>query len=313
MQESGPAHPSARAKQWISPLVAGALVFAVTGTAAADQGRWSPASNWARGDIARYAVHMVLLRGDNNPYHSRILWFQGEDTLGTRPTFEGGEWLWRPAPDTCACFAYPTPQLDSLGVDSSLFNPFCAGHAQLAGKLLVAGGDDAVVGDYGEIQDRLYAEGSGTGRGTWTPYLPNMTFRRFYPTVTALKDGRGFVTSGWNHRQHRIWGGFNPGSPPTDSTLYRFRPIPTGGFDASMVPVPDLGTGTRPTPRSGHTAIQMEYVQPFGADVYFGGQDAQAPQNDTWLLRNSNTEPRRVLRRARYVSAASSAGAVWRS
>ena len=279
------------------PAIALALALVgLPGGARADRGRWTPPANWAQGDQARYAVHMMLLRGDNNPYHSRILWFEGENTFPpAAPIFEGGEWLWKPVGDTCTCATYPIVEFDSLGVDSCITNPFCSGHSVLGdGRLFVAGGDDSVVADYGVISARLFSGGTGTARGSWSD-PGNMRYRRYYPTVTTLRDGRALVTSGGNYRQHRIWGGVNAANALTD-TLRRFSPIPTGSWDQPVVP-----GGAQIPRRSGHTAVQMEYAQPFGGDVYFGGRDANnQPLQDIWVLSRQNDYLYPLLADAQY-------------
>lgn len=82
-------------------LIAIAITLStLAGPGRADTGQWTPDSvNWSEGNVERYAVHMMLLRGDNKPYHSRILWFQGEDL--SLNTLYGGEWGWTPGNDGC--------------------------------------------------------------------------------------------------------------------------------------------------------------------------------------------------------------------
>ncbi len=62
-----------------------------------------------------YAVHMALLPGDNNPYHSRILWFYGQPftELG------GGEWGWLVGNDGYGTF--PTASFEVPPGDTQLF------------------------------------------------------------------------------------------------------------------------------------------------------------------------------------------------
>src|SRR6185503_20120127 len=70
------------------------------------------------------------------------------------------------------------------------YNLFCAGQAQLPdGRILVAGGHDPA--GLGAANANIFDPVSQS----WSA-LPNMAFRRWYPTVTALPDGRMLVTSG---------------------------------------------------------------------------------------------------------------------
>ena len=269
------------APRWLSrvQLIAIALSLSpLAGPGWAEVGHWTPKSYWSEGEQARYAVHMMLLRGDAT-YHSRILWFQGENVAGD--TLYGGEWGWTPGGDDYSQF--PTSHFVRLGLNHSGMNPFCAGHAMLGGagddRVLVAGGYDPNVQEYGEIRARIFTDGTGDARGTWTP-VPDMHYRRFYPTLTTLRDGRVMATAGSQHRQHRIFGGLASGD-----TLRRFAPTSFGRWDPPVIP--DPYGGQRPTPRVGHTAVEMEYVQPFGAHVYFGGKDVDGPKKDTWFQRFS--------------------------
>lgn len=70
-------------------------------------------------------------------------------------------------------------------------NIFCSGHEQMAdGRIFVAGGHNggAHIGlPTGNVFD--------PSNDTWT-ILPNMTYPRWYPTVTTLPDGRELVLSG---------------------------------------------------------------------------------------------------------------------
>ena len=71
-------------------------------------------------------------------------------------------------------------------------NLFCTGHAALPdGRILVAGGHDEPNGILGDDDANIFDPITKT----WTA-LPPMAGRRWYPTVTALPDGRMLVTSG---------------------------------------------------------------------------------------------------------------------
>ena len=69
-------------------------------------GKWSPNSNWHPDGSNKYAIHLVLLRGEDSPYHSRILWWNS-DVGGV---FYGGEWGWKTGSDGCDSF----PQASSF-------------------------------------------------------------------------------------------------------------------------------------------------------------------------------------------------------
>ena len=71
----------------IAPLPASAT-YSITG-------RWTPPADWhlegTQVDKLKYAVHMVLIRGDGDPYHSRVLWWRAEK----QDEFRGGQWGWK--------------------------------------------------------------------------------------------------------------------------------------------------------------------------------------------------------------------------
>jgi concanavalin A-like lectin/glucanase superfamily protein/galactose oxidase-like protein/Big-like domain-containing protein len=122
---------------------------------------------WGAGfDVGTVAVNMVMLRT------GKVLMFSGSYT------FSAPERVWDPA--TGAITLVPNP----------FYNLFCAGQAQLPdGNILVAGGHDPA--GLGAANANIFNPVSQT----WSS-LPNMSFRRWYPTVTGLPDGRMLVTSG---------------------------------------------------------------------------------------------------------------------
>ena len=77
-------------------------------------------------------------------------------------------------------------------------NLFCSGHALLSdGRIMVVGG-------YGESSNTIgiaNAEIFDPIKLTWTS-IPNMQYRRWYPTATTLSDGRIIVTAGWQTTAH---------------------------------------------------------------------------------------------------------------
>ena len=75
-------------------------------------------------------------------------------------------------------------------VPNPYYNLFCSGHSQLAdGRILVVGGYDRrhLGAANANIFDPVTL--------TWSA-LPNMAYRRWYPTSTTLPDGRALITSG---------------------------------------------------------------------------------------------------------------------
>jgi N-acetylneuraminic acid mutarotase len=75
---------------------------------------------------------------------------------------------------------------------------FCSGHAALAdGRVLVVGG----YGGSGNSIGIATAEIFDFSKNTWTS-VPNMSYKRWYPTATTLSDGRVLVTAGWQTSEH---------------------------------------------------------------------------------------------------------------
>jgi hypothetical protein len=74
---------------------------------------------------------------------------------------------------------------------------FCSGFASLAdGRILVVGG----YGGSGTM-GLTNAEIFDPFNNSWTT-VPNMSYRRWYPTATTLSDGRILVTAGWQTTNH---------------------------------------------------------------------------------------------------------------
>lgn len=75
---------------------------------------------------------------------------------------------------------------------------FCSGHASLSdGRVLVVGGYGSGSGNFGIANAEIF----DPAHNTWTA-VPNMKFRRWYPTATTLSDGRILVTAGWETAEH---------------------------------------------------------------------------------------------------------------
>jgi len=95
--------------------------------------------------------------------------------------------------------------------------------------------------------------------------------------------------SGLQAPYHRFLGGLRDGSEPapgTGDSLYLFAPVKDGRWDPAVLPDVESVTDGRPTPRKGHTVLDMNSAAHFGKQVYFGGREASnTPKNDTWFLR----------------------------
>jgi hypothetical protein len=126
-------------------------------------GSWSSVVN-----IPAVAVNLVLLKNNN------VLFYQD----GTSPT------VWDYVNGTFT------------GVPTTA-NLFCSGHALLAdGRVLVVGGWGG-----GDSDGIANAEIFDPSNNSWTA-VPNMSYRRWYPTATTLSDGRIMVTAGWQTSPH---------------------------------------------------------------------------------------------------------------
>ena len=100
------------------------ILFVLASPAQAVQlGQWSPVASWETNAVP---LHLALVRGDGDPFHSRIVWWGN---------YGGGVFGWRA--DGAGCNAFPdttgaTPTLHPLhpaGVNEDLF---CGGQTQLA-------------------------------------------------------------------------------------------------------------------------------------------------------------------------------------
>ena len=245
-------------------------------------GQWSPNSAASQNG---YAVHMMLLRGDSQPYHSRILWWYGSDNSG----FSGTEWGWSQTSSGCGAFDSFSP----IPVPPAGINVFCAGHVPLPdGRVLVAGGADEVTMTYGDNKARVLRDTTGTVSKQWYDPGP-MAQWRWYPTETMLGGGSGriLVTAGERAPHHRVLFGRRNGSRPTGGvgdSLYRFFPVAGGQWDHGVIPAPDPNMNTKPVWREFHTAVQMEGDGNIKGHVIFGGLDASGtPLNDLWYLQRT--------------------------
>ena len=245
-------------------------------------GKWSAIKDWSGGNPSKYAVHMMLLRGDGAPHHSRLMWFQGQP-LGV---FNGGEWGWRSIDS--GFVHWPDSNFVALPVALPGMNIFCSGHATMGdGRALLAAGTDTLVGIYGDIESRIFTPGAGTAGGTWstTGLLADW---RWYPSVTAMSTGDAFVAGGSRYRHQRTLFGRRNGSQPSSPTgdsLYRFAPVNGGAWDPAVRPQGWVNDADRPEPRFAQSLVEMGGVQGFGFQVLFGGRKADNQAlNDVWML-----------------------------
>ena len=92
-------------------------------------------------------------------------------------------------------------------------NLFCSGASLLAdGRVFVAGGFGSSGSDIGIANAEIFDPSTNT----WTA-VPKMTYKRWYPTVTTLADGRVLVTAGWQTSAHTNAGVSEIYDPATNS------------------------------------------------------------------------------------------------
>ncbi len=254
-----------------------ALAFASARGATAHPGQWSPTN-----PRSHIQIHMVLMREGESPFNSRILTWDGRLN-------DGEEIRWQPGAEGCGTDAWNSFMF-GLGAWSPGANIFCDGHCHLAGGggLLSSGGDD-VVNEQGIRDARTFQTGSGTQPGAWTARA-KMHRERFYPTMTALRDGRAIAVGGSRSEQLWVLGGRRNGSPPVGGTgdeLHRLGRATDGIWDPATTPLADA-QNERPHPREGHTAVRL--TQDVSAQVVFGGKDGNGntTDNTVWLLTRSN-------------------------
>ena len=115
------------------------------------------------------AVNLILLR------NNQVLFYQD----GTTPT------VWN----------YVQNTFKSIPESADLF---CSGHALLSdGRVLVVGGYGGSTNVYGIKNAEIFDPVDQT----WTA-VPDMQYRRWYPTATTLSDGRILVNAGWQTNAH---------------------------------------------------------------------------------------------------------------
>ncbi len=127
-------------------------------------GSWSSVVN-----LPAVAVNLLLLK------NNKVLFYQD----GSTPT------VWD----------YINGTFTSVPTSADLF---CSGHALFAdGRVLIVGG----YGGSGDTIGIANAEIFDPANNSWTA-VPNMSYRRWYPTATTLSDGQILVTAGWQTAEH---------------------------------------------------------------------------------------------------------------
>lgn len=226
------------------------------------KGRWSRLADSEWGGALGKGTHLALLRG--NADSSWVLHWDGHD--GNDPR------LWLAKPDVDASFSAAVTLTDSNRI-------FCSGHSALPdGRLLVAGGETVnhTGVHFAYLFDPRNWWNSSNG---WTRQTDMLVDRRYATSIT-LPDGKPLVMGG-----QRCY------------TMIAF-----GGLDAAGLRRDDIGslhldvepnwsgdpTVTRPTPRSGHSAV---FDGGSGRMWVFGGDDGVGPRNDLWGLIRTSIDP----------------------
>ena len=260
-------------------------MMTTTSPAWSHPGAWSPpSSSW--GGIA---VHMALLRGDDgSPYHSRVVWWQGE---GVSATFVGGQWGWKQGVGNANCSDYPGSALIAIALPTPgpppLDNLFCAGHSQLAdGRLMTVGGTEYGTENGLKVANILNT-GAGSDAGSWAASVDSMAAYRYYPAATTLFDGRVAAFSGNKYPHIECFGGRKDAAPtPAVDAILRFALAFKGIWDPSIEK--PTGSPTWPPYLTGLSAVMS---RGFGKVQYFGGRDSDGDlRNDVWASsRRGNT------------------------
>lgn len=223
-------------------------------------GWWDPPVN-----VQKIPIHMVLVRG-NGASHSQVIWWgDGSDVR-----------LWQLNPldemtDEQTLLRRPTPS-----------DIFCAGHSVLPdGRILVTGGTEVARGDFHGLS---HLNVFNPVTSSWqSPRPPDMSYPRWYPTNTALPDGRVLVTSGLMYKGMEAFGGMTGTSVRQDQSAF--------GLRATPVPLPAPITGAAPPARTEHSMIYDDSSQETSLNnfrdrqrlIIFGGETAAgAPLSDVW-------------------------------
>jgi hypothetical protein len=129
-------------------------------------GAWSPVTPWPV-----QATHAAVL------HTGKVLfWREGEAGIGEATI----TYLWDPQADTMTSVLTPSSEL------------FCSGHVTLAdGRLLAGGGNEGSEIGWGPVDTNVFDPLTET----WTR-VADMSFGRYYATLTLLPDGRAIAISG---------------------------------------------------------------------------------------------------------------------
>jgi Galactose oxidase-like, Early set domain/Glyoxal oxidase N-terminus len=153
-------------------------------------------------DLGMVAVHAAMVRNGDS---AQILFLSPprvknrDGSLKKRtlvfPNRGGGYYwkIWRVNDVEIALWDLASQRLETRSMDEPQ-NLFCSGHAHLAdGRLLVAGGH---IGLTGHNADRIHLFDGASAQHAWTRVSTKLPETRWYPTVTALPDGKMLITSG---------------------------------------------------------------------------------------------------------------------
>jgi hypothetical protein len=189
-------------------------------------GQWSGVMNWPL-----VAMNMVLL--DNGKV---LMWDGGPDCLGAI-----SDYVWDPATNT-----FTQVNLEN---QPEVRDIFCSGQTVLAdGRVLVVGGHDCTSPTY---IGTAIANVFDPATNQWT-FLPDMSYRRWYPTAITLPSGKAMAIAG------------------SATSTIDYQPIPE-------VYDPATNTWTRLTAASGQTIpnYSFSFVLPDGRILAAGSDEAK--------------------------------------
>lgn len=246
--------------------VATAIALASAGVAHAQSpastgGKWTSMSPTLTGSGApNSAIHMALLRGEDDwqtnssHYHSYLFWWENRHLLcGDKEAFHGGLYGWNPVnPNNGLCTQdMMAAGFTRLPIANDLLDPkfdlFCAGHAIVNGKLLVAGGASAE--NAGQSYTAMFNPHATSG-SRWTRQN-GMNVPRWYPTIKQLLNNSLIVYAGQTFAQLFTVGGHAFGSSAARTAASRHELNFEGTWDSDVVPDEDpaFGGAGRPIPR----------------------------------------------------------------
>lgn len=248
------------------------------------RGKWSPTYS----SPTYIAVHLALLRDtSSSTYHSKIVWWNDEDS----GEVHGGIYGWNPATtaseDTCSTFP-PDAHFHPIDMYAPNFNMFCGGQVQLApGSMVVAGGTE--YGEVGITDSKLFYPG-GSGSAMWSADS-QMAIPRWYPSMTALPDGRAMVNGGTEFVHMLIYGGLNSSTTHPSSSLRRLglRRTAGGRWDSPVDTTSRTDYPfTWPDSLEGHTLTDAADGHPA---VLFGGRIANGTARSGMWFRDQEERP----------------------